>query len=237
MKLKKAKNLYLDCLKGNALCCKDNMIDLTTSELSYLYDKAPIVITFGLTDKGRENTHFSYKIRGKKLFIYLSLAMLVKGGCVFLDENRCGIYENRPIMCRAFPLKRESTLKNDLKLCKSCGDVCLNSHEGFPILSHGMPVEGSFKKSESFHREHLDTIITLKEKIFEKWFNYMLRDEQEISFLNLLVEQAFLIQQGGNNLWIKILPDMEMFFKDFFSEQNIDTSVFFDKQLKFYERY
>jgi Fe-S-cluster containining protein len=232
MNICKTKNVYLDCLKGNALCCKDNIIDLTVDEIALLYDKAPLVITFGLAKKGREATHFICKFMGKKLFLYLSVAMLVQNGCVFLENNKCSIYEKRPRMCRAFPLKKEHTLQRDLEICRQCGEACLNEVSGFPIIVNQKIVESSLKSSLLFHQEHFRSIVILKKLIFNDWVDFMIHDTEGKRSFDLLVHNAYTSQQHGNCLWIQITPEFAPFFKDVLSQLHINPETFFSQQLQ-----
>ena len=232
MNICKTKNVYLDCLKGNALCCKDNIIDLTVDEIALLYDKAPLVITFGLAKKGREATHFTCKLMGKKIFLYLSIAMLVKDGCVFLKNNRCSIYEKRPRMCRAFPIKKEHTLKKDLETCMQCGESCINEYTGLPIIVNKKIAESSFKYSLAFHQEHFSTIINLKKMIFNDWVDFMIHNKERKRSFDLLVHNAYTSQHQGNCLWIQITPEFAPFFKDVLIQLHINPETFFSQQLQ-----
>ncbi len=224
-------HLYIDCMAGTAACCRDNLIDLTLEELKTLYDTAPIVIGIGVPNKGNDRFHLGHRIGGRKVFLYFTLAMLVKGGCVFLKDNRCTIYDRRPLMCQAFPLKGKNTLMEDVKTCISCGPGCVNTErKGLKIIECGQLNTKLLKASEDFHNRHVVTLITLKRLVFEGWLSYLKGDPKERKYLDLLVDGASQAQASGEMLWQVIHPEMGQFFEKLFKQENMDLKAFLKRQ-------
>ncbi len=224
-------NLYIDCMSGTAACCRDNLIDLTLEELKAIYETAPIVIGIGVPKKGNDRFHLKHRIGGRKVFLYFTLAMLVKGGCVFLDNNRCTIYDRRPLMCRAFPLKGKNTLMEDIKTCNSCGSGCVTTDKRGLTISEGGRLNAELlKASEDFHKGHALTLITLKRLVFENWLSYLKGNPREREYLDLLVDGAFMAQASGEMLWQVIHPEMEPFFERLFKQEGMDLKAFIKRQ-------
>lgn len=92
---------FIDCQKGTANCCKDNFIELTLDEFERFYDKAPIGIGVKVYPHREEQYFFRYA----GIYFYFSFGIIVNAGCIFLDGNKCSIYEDRPGMCQIFPVR------------------------------------------------------------------------------------------------------------------------------------
>lgn len=76
------------CRTCGALCCRSfPNVDLTWAE----YEQ--------LTALGAKRLHFSLSGPHK---------LIIENGCEFLQQSRCGIYEQRPDICRRFFCQMES---------------------------------------------------------------------------------------------------------------------------------
>lgn len=85
---------YLCCSEGCAHCCKQG--DYPMSELEFKY----LIVGFeklseDLKEKIRANMEIT-KVGDKDSYV-----------CPFLIENKCSVYHNRPLVCRAFGVLTE----------------------------------------------------------------------------------------------------------------------------------
>jgi len=62
----------------------------------------------GITSKPVEA--FAFRIKGHDPYVY-EMRKTGEGKCPFLEENACGIYRSRPLICRYYPF-RLKTLRN-----------------------------------------------------------------------------------------------------------------------------
>jgi hypothetical protein len=83
----------MNCDGCNAKCCKQEWIEIDQEEFDRLW----------------KIKHFKYHDFGYLKYIDLP--------CPFLLNDKCSIYEQRPRMCRTFPLNSRN---NSYVLCKSC---------------------------------------------------------------------------------------------------------------------
>ncbi len=51
---------------------------------------------------------FSTKLIGKEPYKFEMKKNVTSGKCIFLVENKCVIYENRPLICRFYPFELSS---------------------------------------------------------------------------------------------------------------------------------
>lgn len=90
---------YLCCSEGCAHCCKQG--DYPMSELEFKY----LIVGFeklseDLKEKIRANMEVT-KVGDKDSYV-----------CPFLIENKCSVYHNRPLVCRAFGVLTEDAKGN-----------------------------------------------------------------------------------------------------------------------------
>jgi len=52
-------------------------------------------------------SQFASKIEGREPYIY-EMRKRENGKCVYLENNRCNIYKNRPLICRFYPFELSS---------------------------------------------------------------------------------------------------------------------------------
>ena len=77
------------CRSCDALCCRSfPTVELTWAEYQQL------------RDLGAQRLHFSLHGPHK---------LIIENGCEFLHENRCGIYQKRPEICRRFICQAEQS--------------------------------------------------------------------------------------------------------------------------------
>lgn len=109
-----------------SLCCKDREVVLTRKDITKL-------LTYG---------HYEQVFsRPSKYGHNIKELIFVDGECVFLKNDRCTVYNNRPTACRIFPYSIDE--------CGGCvDDACPHSNE--------------FKQDRSFiayARSQMDDII------------------------------------------------------------------------------
>ena len=99
-----------------AFCCKD------TEERA-----RHILLTKLDVERIKQNTklqtvNFAYRITGQTPFIFEMKK--INGKCIFLEENACKIYSDRPLICRCFPFWIEKTKKTFIfKVYLNCPGV------------------------------------------------------------------------------------------------------------------
>ena len=91
---------YICCKEGCSLCCERGDYPISALEYNYMmigYDK----LDSEIKSKIKENTNTLIKENKESMYV-----------CPFLIEKRCSIYENRPIVCRAFGVLTEDAKGN-----------------------------------------------------------------------------------------------------------------------------
>jgi Fe-S-cluster containining protein len=95
------RNVRFKCLKCG-ICCGDTKkksrhIILLEEEANHIASvtKQPI-------------SDFAVKLEGKEPYAYEMKKTSADGKCLFLEENRCRIYANRPIICQFYPFGLET---------------------------------------------------------------------------------------------------------------------------------
>lgn len=96
------KNVVFECTKC-AICCGDTetrtrhilLLTAETRQISKAISK-PI-------------EDFARKIEGHDQYIYEMKKTEKEGRCVFLNKNKCTIYRLRPLICRFYPFRLETT--------------------------------------------------------------------------------------------------------------------------------
>lgn len=103
----------LDVLKfrctGCGNCCRDPLLPLTDADVrritEHTGDRAPDVVRFidrMAIDMDDEPEAFAILRQGRRVMVLRHRA--ARGGCMYLDaDERCSIYDARPLGCRIFP--------------------------------------------------------------------------------------------------------------------------------------
>jgi Fe-S-cluster containining protein len=97
------KNIRFHCTKCK-LCCGDTRT--RTRHILLLKKEAERISK--ITSKPVKA--FARRIKGHDSYVY-EMRKTGEGKCPFLDENACGIYRSRPLICRYYPF-RLRTLRN-----------------------------------------------------------------------------------------------------------------------------
>ena len=98
MKFQYPENLRFTCLKCG-LCCGDTrrrkrhilLLRIEVERISAL--------------KGRQISDFAKKVWHKFPYVFEMRKLRESGKCVFLKDNECTIYSERPIICRFYPFE------------------------------------------------------------------------------------------------------------------------------------
>ena len=112
-------NVCFDCSKCG-LCCGD------TPE-----KKRRVLLLKADAQKIAEHTkqpisQFAHKTRGSAPYIFEMHKNPADGKCVFLKDNQCTIYSQRPLICRFYPveLTTDETGKHVFRVTLECPGVC-----------------------------------------------------------------------------------------------------------------
>ena len=109
-------NVCFDCSKCG-LCCGDTILK-----------KRCVLLLRSDAQKIVEHTNqsvnkFARKIYGKNPYIF---EMRTDGKCIFLKDNQCTIYAQRPLICKFYPveLTTAETGKYVFRVTSECPGVC-----------------------------------------------------------------------------------------------------------------
>jgi len=137
------RSLHFQCTEC-ALCCGDTRS--RTRSILLLKREADQISR--ITSQPVEG--FATKIENREPYVYMMRKTAADGKCFFLEENRCTIYEKRPLICRFYPF--ELTASKDGKYCFLPTEEC-----------PGIGIGGRLKK-EYF------------EKLFKEAYNSLIQD-------------------------------------------------------------
>lgn len=118
---KEESGLRFECTRCGACCRRDDgHLFLSAVDLRRLAEHLT------LSD---EEFFLQYcEIVDVRLAQRVSLAADPDGRCVFLDGNRCAVYEHRPLQCRSFPFWASNLA--DTEAWNSVGQVCPGVNQG-----------------------------------------------------------------------------------------------------------
>ena len=108
-------NLRFKC-NGCALCCGDT--DKKTRHILLLECEAEEIAAQTRQPKAA----FCVPVEGKAPYVY-EMKKSGDGKCVFLKENRCGIYPQRPLVCMFYPFElrqNENTKMHEFDFTAEC---------------------------------------------------------------------------------------------------------------------
>ncbi len=94
------KSVRFRCVKCG-LCCGDTKAK--TRHIILLKSEADQISKTML----QPISQFATKIEGREPYIY-EMRKRENGKCVYLQNNRCNIYKNRPLICRFYPFELSS---------------------------------------------------------------------------------------------------------------------------------
>jgi len=112
------KKVRFECLKC-ALCCGDTK---TRVRHVLLLKKEAKRIS---ETTSKTIIEFAEKIEGHSPYFYEMQKTAQNGKCVFLKDNRCTIYELRPVICRFYPFELRLTKDEEYKFdfTKECPGI------------------------------------------------------------------------------------------------------------------
>ncbi|RUM49295.1 MAG: YkgJ family cysteine cluster protein [Hydrogenothermus sp.] len=231
------KQIWIDCSKGNANCCKNNLVELSINEFKFLYDKAPIVIMVKAFPKDGlkeiDKTFFEYK----GIYFYLNFAMLIEPRCKFLEDSKCSIYEDRPGMCKIFPVfgYDEKTEKGVIRIdfCEACGEGCLNNNgEGFLLVDNNQLSKSIEDELKGFFKELDRSRFLLKTKVFDRLVRNI-KTKYPNEFKSILVE-TINANKKNEDLWLSpVDPKLFPIVEKFLIKEDLSPKVFKNVQLGF----
>ena len=146
---------FSNCNDCPARCCDGRegtvFAQIILEDFELVYKNFPILFTFG--DLG-----------------YLKAVILFsngKGFCPYIKDHKCTIYDQRPSICRVYPLS--PNVDDKIYLDDSCPAIVdVDNHDSIPIVKDGKVTEQFFYKTlQSYQDKYIETHIEL-EKINEK---------------------------------------------------------------------
>ncbi len=218
---------FVDCSKGNAYCCKNNQVSLTIDEFKKYAYEAPMVISVKVSSEKEMDYMYSFQDK----YVYFELSMLVQPECEFLEENQCSIYEDRPTICRLFPVMigTKGSIVYDLSFCRSCGTGCVNDKTGFNIFDAKL-----IEEARNFLQKHNNDLRILNEGVFRDIFEYLKNNHE--SELSAIIQDAFSAEEKNEQLWIAIF-DSYIFpiFVNFLAGLGVNPDYFYKRQIEFFK--
>ncbi len=225
--------VYLSCsITGK--CCYGT-IPLTRDEFIKFYRDLILGIKIEVDTAAHYNS-----IKFKDLYVSFSLAFSsdFNTKCNFLKEDgRCSIYEDRPLICRFYPLSVSSKGNRILgasvigKECLNCGGRnCFSdkqSKESVLLLKEGKPF-GEFKK---LMQMVIKEAKIQKVSLFEPMLRQMKKQIPEKNLYKSFV-QDYLLNQRGKEVFLDILANSIYFFGVYplLKKRNVDIDDFFYHQ-------
>lgn len=116
------ENVSFNCSKCG-LCCGDTS-KKTRHVLLPLVDAQRIA---AITNQPIDN--FADPVSGKEQYVY-EMKKIAKGKCIFLRDNKCTIYENRPLICRFYPFELQTNSKGVYTFAPTNECTGISSGEG-----------------------------------------------------------------------------------------------------------
>jgi hypothetical protein len=180
-----------------------------------------------------DNTFFKYK----GIYFYLNFAMLVEPQCKFLEDNKCSIYENRPGMCKIFPVfgydEKTGKAVVHIDFCEECGEGCINNNsEGFLLVDNNQlskPIENELK---GFFKELDRSRFLLKTKVFDRLVRNI-KTKYPNEFKSILVE-TINANKKNEDLWLSpVDPKLFPIVEKFLTKEGLNPEVFRSVQLGF----
>ncbi len=188
-----------ECLKCGA-CCKNFGSNGSFSGLPIFEWEKQEFEKFAKEKAIYLNINPSNIIYDKKSKTYVNISYFMKNQpCPFLKDNKCSIYNHRPIVCRSFPLARNPLIDNE-PLSRSCFMHCPNfNSESFLKENLGIDENNSFmieenkliKEYQKFFGENIliyEAIHTRLSKYIKETIN-KLEEEQITSFENVSLDE------------------------------------------------
>jgi len=97
--------IKFSCIKcGN--CCRVGFVYLTRTDIKNISKRL-----------GLQPEEFKKKYTTNILWLGRTMKWAEKGGCVFLKNNMCSIYESRPEQCSTYPYWKKLDIKRAKEYC------------------------------------------------------------------------------------------------------------------------
>lgn len=171
------KNLnftFGNCKNCNANCCHGIygtlFSQILKEEFIHVYKNFPILFIFG-----------------KELNFIKPVILLTNGidKCPYLDDYKCSIYENRPTVCRTYPLS--PNIDNIIYIDNSCPEV--NKGEDFLIQSNEI-------KKDSFKNLIFEEY---QDKYIQTHFEFNALNKKDFKLLFNINNTSFFVYKGKEN--------------------------------------
>lgn len=186
VKLKNYNTKFGSCANCEALCCKGSygtiFSQILKEEFETIYEYFPILFIFGS-------------------LAYIKPVVLLSNGfddCIYLKNNLCTIYENRPKVCKTYPLS--PNIDNFIYIDNSCPEI----KKGKNVLNLDDEIFKNYQEKyinthfefNSLKQEDFSCIFQIKgvkfyiykkntEDIFLNYHKLSLKNLDKFSFLNL----------------------------------------------------
>ena len=234
MKIGVKNNLYLTCNKSG-VCCKGTVF-LTRDEFTKLSGKAVVGAGINIVPF---KVDYGYFYRGVYIVMHLALSSNISGYCPFLENGLCKIYEERPLMCKAYPVRIED-VKGKITyyvladFCSNCnGQNCFSYDKGEELIMKGGKVVKEKKKL-------LDKVRNEVAIQYNQFFRRFLEklEKKAPQIMELLVQSAIMETAKGNDTYVDIFTT-GLFFEiaPYLEKKGVDIQEFLNRQEKLRQKY